>query len=219
MQALSNCRVQIPSQSTPGSTERLIQVTGPREGVQKVRQMLHAISLLQSSTPVMNGTYAQIQTTSNDYMGYNQAAAPAPATGADETYYEDFFRYEYYYGTEAARQQYGAWAPPVGTPNPYGTNPNGVTAPPPPNGQQQQGGGAAPAPAAYQTSTTQQQQGGYNQAPAPAAYQASAPAPAFVQGETYGGTSNGNSANSNEQARESSRRKVSNLPAWMTNNK
>ena len=68
-----------------------------------------------------------------------QAAAPAAAaqaevstagaaatgqTGASDQYYEDFFRYEYYYGESAARERYGAWSPPVGTPNPYGVNPD-----------------------------------------------------------------------------------------------
>lgn len=51
------------------------------------------------------------------------AAAPAATGGADQ-YYEDFFRYSYHYGEEAARAAYGAWAPPEGTPNPYGVNPN-----------------------------------------------------------------------------------------------
>lgn len=67
-----------------------------------------------------------------------QAAAPAAAqaevstagaaatgqAGASDQYYEDFFRYEYYYGESAARERYGAWSPPVGTPNPYGVNPD-----------------------------------------------------------------------------------------------
>lgn len=57
-------------------------------------------------------------------------AAAATTSGqqvAADQYYEDFFRYAYYYGEEAARQQYGAWAPPEGTPNPYGVNPNLAT--------------------------------------------------------------------------------------------
>jgi len=67
-----------------------------------------------------------------------QAAAPAAAqavastagaaatgqAGASDQYYEDFFRYEYYYGESAARERYGAWSPAVGTPNPYGVNPD-----------------------------------------------------------------------------------------------
>ncbi len=51
------------------------------------------------------------------------ATASASGTKAD-AYYEDFFRYAYHYGEEAARKAYTTWAPPVGTPNPYGVNPN-----------------------------------------------------------------------------------------------
>jgi len=66
------------------------------------------------------------------------AAAPAAATPAADasaaqpaadTYHDAFFRYAYHYGDEAARQYYGAWSPAVGTPNPYGTNPNISAAP------------------------------------------------------------------------------------------
>jgi far upstream element-binding protein len=61
----------------------------------------------------------------------------AAATGGADQYYEDFFRYASHYGEEAARKTYGAWAPPEGTPNPYGVNPNLAAAPT-----------SAPAPAA-----------------------------------------------------------------------
>jgi len=50
--------------------------------------------------------------------GSNQSQQPAA-----DAYYDDFFRYSYHYGEDAARQYYGAWSPPVGTANPYGTNP------------------------------------------------------------------------------------------------
>jgi len=54
------------------------------------------------------------------------AAAPVPTNGGaaasvptDPTaYYNDFWKYVSYYGEEAARQYYGAWSPPSGTPNP-----------------------------------------------------------------------------------------------------
>jgi hypothetical protein len=66
--------------------------------------------------------------------GATTTQAPAPAAAADasgqlaaDAYYEQFFRYEYYYGEDAARKHYGAWSPPVGTPNPYGENPAGIT--------------------------------------------------------------------------------------------
>mgnify|MGYP006313606511 CR=1 FL=1 len=115
----------------------------------------------------------------------------------------------YYYGEEAARAYYGAWAPPPGTPNPYGVNPNGISSAPAAAPQAasasstQQTAAAAPSYAA--TYATQQQQTGEvdpllaaTSAPqAPAAPQVTAP---------------------QQEARETSRRHVSNLPAWMTKN-
>ncbi len=67
------------------------------------------------------------------------APAPTAATGAAsqgdqpaaDSYYDAFFRYAYHYGEDAARQYYGAWSPPVGTPNPYGVNPNAGSTPAP----------------------------------------------------------------------------------------
>ena len=71
----------------------------------------------------------------------NTSAAPTPApaaaasqgeTPAADAYYDAFFRYSYHYGEDAARQYYGAWSPPAGTPNPYGVNPAGTTNTPAP---------------------------------------------------------------------------------------
>ncbi|CAM9111484.1 unnamed protein product [Discosporangium mesarthrocarpum] len=63
------------------------------------------------------------------------APGPAPATSAvDMTqYYDQFWQYAAYYGEQVAREQYGAWAPPVGTPPPPGINiPGPGQANPPP---------------------------------------------------------------------------------------
>ncbi|CBJ29702.1 conserved unknown protein [Ectocarpus siliculosus] len=56
------------------------------------------------------------------------AAAPAPAPGAVDMsqYHDQFWQYAAYYGEQVARDQYGAWAPPAGTPPPPG-----ITIPPP----------------------------------------------------------------------------------------
>ena len=57
-------------------------------------------------------------------------SSSADAAATDPTaYYDDFWRYVAYYGEEAARQYYGAWSPPEGTPNPYadGTTPAPAT--------------------------------------------------------------------------------------------
>ena len=132
-----------------------------------------------------NGGAAQAQTASAPASAVASTAAPAAAASATQgadTYHEQFFRYAYYYGEDAARSHYGAWSPAPGTPNPYGTNPNGITAAPVAAGQS----ASAPAPAAAA------QQSSSAQAPAPVAAQAN--------------------------VRDSGRRGVSNLPAWMTKN-
>jgi len=110
----------------------------------------------QSNDPAWQAYYAAqaIANNKQQQQQQQQQQAAAAAAPASDAYYEQFHRYAYYYGEEAARQYYGTWSPPVGTPNPYGVNPNGVTAPPPSDS-------AAPAPAAS--------------APAAAAPQASAP--------------------------------------------
>eukprot|EP00522_Entomoneis_paludosa_P000918 CAMPEP_0172471808 /NCGR_PEP_ID=MMETSP1065-20121228/68010_1 /TAXON_ID=265537 /ORGANISM="Amphiprora paludosa, Strain CCMP125" /LENGTH=805 /DNA_ID=CAMNT_0013229923 /DNA_START=68 /DNA_END=2482 /DNA_ORIENTATION=+ len=116
-------------------------------------------------------------------VGATAAHPPVPQTPARDAYYEQFFRYAYYYGEPAARAHYGAWAPPEGTKNPYGVNPNGVQAAPAAAAQPAPAPGAVPvaASAAPQSVTV---------AAAPAS---AAQAPA---------------------GRETSVRKVSNLPAW-----
>lgn len=226
MQSKTNTRIQIPSHPVPGETQRIATVTGPKEGCEQVRAMIQSISAAQSSAPVMSGTYNQQQPHmhphahshyaapqpaqqqySAEWAAYHaaQAAAaaaqqqqqqqyssqPAPAAAAaapaaaqqpaSDAYYEQFFRYAYYYGEEAARAHYKTWSPPVGTPNPYGVNPAGIT-PAPATADASTPAAAAAAPVAAA-------------APAPVAH---APAPADAQ------------------ALETGRRKVSNLPAWMT---
>ena len=237
MQSTTQCRIQIPPNAPPGHTHRIATVSGPTpEACATVQQMIDRIVQEQSSNSVMSGmglqpqqsmgqAYPQQQQQQGYYgagggpqehqQGYSaewaayhaaqqaaaehqqqellqhqQAAAiaPAPAVaqqGAD-AYYEQFFRYAYYYGDDAARQYYGAWSPPLGTPNPYGINPAG-TAP-------------APAPAA------------------PAPLEAAAPAPAVAPAVAAVAPAPVAAAllSESEAPRDSGRRNVSNLPAWMT---
>lgn len=203
MQQKTGTRIQIPSQPTPGQAHRIATVSGTQDGCNQVQGFIERIVTEQTSACVMSGApvpqthyQQQYQNASNqnsaEWQAYYAAqavaqqqqapapaaAAPAPAQAAD-AYYEQFFRYAYYYGEPAARQYYAAWSPPVGTPNPYGVNPNGVTAAP---------AAAAPAPAT-----------------------APAPAPAQVSHQV--------SHHQGAPARDTSVRKVSNLPAWMTEGK
>ena len=233
MQSSTRCRIQIPPTAPPGSMYRVISVSGPAAGTEQVKQMIETIVAEQSSQSVMSGVaftnnqygggqqqnyygqqqpaygqqaygqqaYGQQQQAGGqkDYSaewaayyaaqaaagqgtgaaatgtaaaGTTAAAAPAPAASgeqpAHDAYYDVFWQYVGYYGEEAARKHYGAWSPPVGTPNPNAAA----------------GGAAAPAPAPA--------------APAPAPSTAAAPAA------------------SQQDIQDSSVRKVSNLPAWMT---
>lgn len=90
--------------------------------------------------------YYAAQAASGQGNGAAQAAAPGASTAspaaaqsataaalggqqpAHDAYYEVFWQYAAYYGEEAARKHYGAWSPPVGTPNPNA----GAQAPPAP---------------------------------------------------------------------------------------
>ena len=221
MQQSTGTRIQIPGQAMPGETHRIATVSGKPEATEQVKGMIQRIIQEQSSNSVTMGSGY-----SNQYGGgggggwgggggYNNqqhaygahnnnygaaasyapaAAAPAPAS---TDHYEPFFRYAYYYGEETARAYYKDWSPPVGTPNPYGVNPNlGAAAPAP----------AAPAPAAPAPApaapVVQQQQA----PPAPQQQQQTqAPAPPAPQQQQQ----------QQQQPRETSRRHVSNLPAWM----
>jgi far upstream element-binding protein len=133
-------------------------------------------------------------------------AAAAPAPQGAEAYHEQFFRYAYYYGEDAARQYYGAWSPPVGTPNPYGVNPNGVQPPP--------------------STTTATAAAASSEAPVASAAEIAAtdvdvndPLFAATAGASHTPAAAASAPQQHaapQQARETSRRNVSNLPAWMT---
>ena len=237
LQGKTNTRIDIPPHPPPGQNVRVIKVSGPtQEACEMAKTYIERIVNEQSAASVMMGSsynnnfqnhhnnhnrhggagigyqnqYRNHQNADGSYNSnnsggnQNSAASNDPAwqayyaaqaiannkqqeqhqkqqeaassSPASDAYYEQFHRYAYYYGEEAARQYYGTWSPPVGTPNPYGVNPNGITAPP----ADQSGANAPPG----NTATTAQQ--------APAA------------------TTN------TPQVRDSSVRKVSNLPAWMT---
>lgn len=136
-------------------------------------------------------------------QGVSQQATQGAAATTSTEHYEPFFRYAYYYGEEAARAYYGAWSPPVGTPNPYGVNPNLGATP------------AAVAPAPQPTANTQpaaQSYGGQQDSRETGQL-------ALVTGQqsTSQQTASQPPSNSHQEVRETSKRQVSNLPAWMQN--
>lgn len=142
------------------------------------------VTAVGTSAPVASGIAAA--STTNLATGQAAVAAPSPSVDA---YYEQFFRYAYYYGEPAARAYYGAWSPPVGTPNPYGVNPNG------------------PAPVANGAQPVDTSVVSYSHGPASSvSQQPQVP----HSGPTYTNTDPSNPRDSSQ------RRGVSNLPAWMT---
>jgi len=128
----------------------------------------------QSNDPAWQAYHAAQALANKQQQELQQQHAAASAAPASDAYYEQFHRYAYYYGEKAARQYYESWSPPVGTVNPYGTNPIGITDPPP----------SESGPSITATQAQSQPQ-------------AAVPA-------------------KNTEVRDSSVRKVSNLPAWMT---
>eukprot|EP00529_Nitzschia_sp_RCC80_P010261 CAMPEP_0113443832 /NCGR_PEP_ID=MMETSP0014_2-20120614/2353_1 /TAXON_ID=2857 /ORGANISM="Nitzschia sp." /LENGTH=785 /DNA_ID=CAMNT_0000334823 /DNA_START=29 /DNA_END=2386 /DNA_ORIENTATION=+ /assembly_acc=CAM_ASM_000159 len=104
-----------------------------RHQQQQQQQQLQQQQQQQSSDPAWAAYYAAVaqQQAKQQQAAAVAATAPAPSPhNTDASKYEDYFRYEYYYGTEAARQYYGtypAYCPPPDMPNPYGKNPNGTT--------------------------------------------------------------------------------------------
>lgn len=204
---------------------RIVSVSGSREGTDMVRRMIETISAEQSSACVMSGDFNQylLRQQQGYHAGHQQQADPnqqysaewaayhaaqataqqqvvsqqasqtaqfaaAPVAAADpapDAYYEQFFRYAYYYGEEAARQHYGAWSPPPGTPNPYGVNPAL--------------GSSQPSEKSLATAASNNPSVDASSVVAAAAKEPSVSA-----------------AVSTQPVRDSSQRRVSNLPAWMT---
>lgn len=231
MQNKTGTRIQIPSNSMPGHPYRVATVSGTQESCNHVQALIERIvneqssacvmgtpqpihnggsggayhrdhyqqhnnhansnaaqnAVAQSSDPAWQAYYAAQAVANKQQQQQQEQLAAAAAAPAVDAYYEQFFRYAYYYGEEAARQYYGAWSPPPGMPNPYGTNPNGISPAPASTGAE----GAAPAATA----------------PAPALGPTTAATPALQPGTLTASVA---------PARESSMRKVSNLPAWMT---
>lgn len=226
MQQVTQSRIQIPPSAQVGESYRVATITGPAEGCQQAQQMISRIVAEQSSVSVMSGmpftndhhrgmhqqqqqqhgqSYAPQQQNQQGYSAewaaYHAAqaaaaqqqqeaiAAVAPAPAAASDYQEHFFRYAYYYGEEAARQYYGAWAPAEGTPNPYGVNPAGISPAP------------VAEPAAAAPVSMQQSMILTPDAPVTTTdiTQAEIPPTEHLA-----------------DVRETSRRQVSNLPAWMT---
>jgi len=236
MQSQTRCRIQIPPTAPPGSMYRIISISGAAQGVQQVKQMIETIVAEQSSQSVMSGVafsngnqYGQMPGAmpgapgQQDYYGQQQQqmygqqqqAYGAQATVTGKTDYSA--EWAAYYAAQAAAGQGGAAAP---APAPAATT---ATAPAPAPAAP----GAQPAynayyevfwqyAAYYGEEAARKHYGAWSPpvgtpAPAPAAAAPAAPAAAAPAAPAVAAGGAGG------EVQDSSVRKVSNLPAWMTN--
>ena len=197
LQQGTGAKIQIPNDPQPGSDPpmRVILVAG----LPQQRQNAHyEIQLLVEQHNQRNPQYLGSSAMVDPYAE-SQMLAP-------DAYYQDFWNYAGWYGEEAARQTYGAYAPPVGSQPPAaepavpGVEPAapGVAASPAPAAGAQTYG-AAPLTYAPDYAAAPP---GVTPPPAPAA-------PAGVMAGFVAATS--------PAAPAGRGRGVSNLPAWMTN--
>ena len=122
---------------------------------------------------------------------------------APDAYYQDFWNYAGWYGEEAARQTYGAYAPPVGSQPPAAEPAVPGVEPAAP------GVAASPAPAAGAQT--------YGAAPLTYAPDYAAAPPGVTPPPAPTGVMAGFVAATSPAAPAGRGRGVSNLPAWMTN--
>ena len=121
LQQATGARIQIPNEAAPGTDPpmRYIMIGGLPDARTRAQYEIAAlVGQHETRNPGMGSAmvdpYAQTADPyAADPYGYG-AAAPAAALAPD-AYYQDFWNYVGWYGEEAARATYGAYAPPPGT--------------------------------------------------------------------------------------------------------
>ena len=185
LQQATGARIQIPNEPHPGTNPpmRYILVGGLPDARQRAHfEIMQLVAQHEARNPgsgtALVDPYASQMV---DPYAASSQAAPAAAFPAD-AYHNDFWNYVGWYGEDAARATYGAYAPPVGSkpppPPPEEPLPPGMAAPPEPQQQQQQHYAAPPPPP---PPPAQQEQQHHHEPPPPtppAAAAAPAPPPA-----------------------------------------
>ena len=233
MQSQTRCRIQIPPTAPPGSMYRVISVSGPAAGCEQVKQMIETIVQEQSSQSVMSGVafgnggnhYGQQQSYGQqNYYGQQQTYGQqggyqqqqAYGQGQQQAGQKDYSaEWAAYYAAQAAAQQGGQAAGAA----------SATSAPAPAAAASDS---AQPAHDAYYDvfwqyasyygeEAARKHYGGWSPpvgtpnpnaaAAGAAATQVAAPTPAAAAPAA---------AAAQQTAQDSSVRKVSNLPAWMT---
>lgn len=98
LQNKTQARIQIPSQPTPGQENRIATITGTQEACQQAQSMIERIIMDQSSQSVMTG------------LAFTGTRAPAAAAAATTTYYGQQQQQQPMYDMQQQQQQYGAVA-------------------------------------------------------------------------------------------------------------
>ena len=228
MQSQTRCRIQIPPTAPPGSMYRIISVSGPAEGCEQVKQSIETIVAEQSSQSVMQGV--AFGNGGNQQYGQQQSYGQQNHYGQQQQSYgqQGGYQQQQSYGqgqqqAAAGQKDYSAeWAAYYAA-------------------QAAQQGGqattAAPAPAAAASDSAQpahdayydvfwQYAAFYGEEAARKHYGGWSPpvgtpnpnAGASTTQASASATAAPASAVAQQTAQDSSVRKVSNLPAWMTKN-
>lgn len=235
MQTQTRCRIQIPPTAPPGSMYRIISVIGPAAGCQQVKQMIETIVAEQSSQSVMSG----VAFTNNNQ--YGQQHQQQGHYGQQQAYGQQAYGQQAYgqqaYGQQAGQKSdYSAeWAAYYAAQAAAGQATGAATTAAPAAAAST---AAAPAPAGagqqpahdayyevfwqyasyYGEEAARKHYGGWAPpvgTPNPnAAAGAAAPAAAMPSAAAPAASMHATSAPSDVQ--DSSQRRVSNLPAWMT---
>ena len=95
LQNKTQARIQIPSQPTPGQENRIATITGTQEGCQQAQSMIERIIMDQSSQSVMTG------------LAFTGTRAPVANTAA---YYGQQQQQQPMYDMQQQQQQYGVVA-------------------------------------------------------------------------------------------------------------
>jgi far upstream element-binding protein len=225
MQTSTRCRIQIPPTAAPGSMYRIISVIGNAAGCQQVKQMIETIVAEQSSQSVMSGVgftasnpYGQqtVAYGAQNYYGQQQTAAygQQQTTAGQQDYSAEWAAY--YAAQAAAAAQGGAAATTAPTPAAATTTATTTTA-----------AGETPAYDAYYD-VFWQYASYYGEEAARKHYGAwsppeGTPNPNIANGAAasapvaaeYAPTATTQVSIDTSEIKDSSVRKVSNLPAWM----
>lgn len=122
LQTKTKCKIQIPSQASPGQPNRIVTVSGSPDGCQQVKQMMERIIIDQSSQSVMSGAGFNQQNFQHGgqphgmFQGVtmNQYGQPQGAYGQQYGHQHPNYGQQQQYGSAYAGQQANAYGQAAG---------------------------------------------------------------------------------------------------------